>query len=142
MMKEDQPGSSRILIVDDEPMTVQLLELILTKERDDRIVMATSGQEGLATAEKEQPDLIIIRIMMHKLDGFEVCRRLKQNPALANIPVLLQAAMALDRVYPTAKEIGAAGYLYQPFQPKTLLEARDIVLQGGQFFPMPYPARY
>ncbi|MCP4418761.1 MAG: response regulator [Chloroflexi bacterium] len=128
----------RILIIDDEPMAVQLLELMLEK-RNDQIFVATTSQEGLDIAEQVQPDLIIIRIMMREIDGVEICRRLKRIPALVNVPVLLQAAKAWEQVYPTAKEVGAAGYLYQPFSMDVLLEARDIVLQGGNFYPTPYP---
>ena len=134
----NQSGSCRVLIIDDEPMAANLLELILTNGRNDQVIMALSGQEGLIKAEQEQPNLIIVRIMM-SLNGYEICRRLKQIPALADVPVLLQAAMPPERVYSTAQEVGAAGYLYQPFRPNVLIEARDTVLQGGLFYPTPYP---
>lgn len=137
---EQLPGC-RVLIIDNEPMSAQLLDLILTRHRNDQVIVAPSGLEGLAIAEEVKPDLIIVRIMMNP-DGFEICRQLKQMPTLANVPVLLQAAMAIERVYPTAKEIAAAGYLYQPFTPDVLIEARDTVLQGGAFYPMPYPPQY
>jgi CheY-like chemotaxis protein len=132
---EPSPGC-RILIIDDEPGAVKLLELILTRRRNDQVIIATSGLEGLDMAEKVNPDLIIVRIMMNP-DGFEICRQLKQIPTLVNVPVLLQAAMAMERVYPTAKKIGAAGYLYQPFGPDALVECRDTVLQGGLYYPPP-----
>jgi CheY-like chemotaxis protein len=128
-----------VLIIDDEPMAANLLELILTGGRNDEVIMALSGPEGLTMAEREQPDLIIVRIMMN-LDGYEICRQLKQIPALAGVPVLLQAALPPERVYPTAQEVGAAGYLYQPFRPDVLIKARDAVLQGELFYPVPYPS--
>ena len=75
-------------------MAANLLELILTNGRNDQVIMALSGQEGLIKAEQEQPNLIIVRIMM-SLDGYEICRRLKQIPALADVPGVISANINL-----------------------------------------------
>jgi CheY-like chemotaxis protein len=141
MVIEDRQTNCRILIIDNEPMSAKLLDLVLTRTRNDQVAIASSGMDGLQIAEKEIPDIIIVRIMMNP-DGYEICQQLKQNPILTKVPVLLQAAITPEKVYPTAKKVGASGYLYQPFDPITLLEARDAVLQGQSFFPMPYPPMY
>lgn len=123
------------LIIDDFPDSAGLLKLILTRFRHDDVRIALSGEEGLVAAERDPPDLIIIRIMMSDLDGYEVCRRLMGSAALRNIPVLLQAAMDPGRVYPEAKRVGAAGYLLQPYHYQDAIAARDMLLKGETYYP-------
>jgi len=125
------------LIVDDYPDFVRLLTLILTtRGHNDVVRAASSGREGLALAEQERPDAVLVRLMLAELDGYEICRRFKAVPALEHIPILLLAAKAPHDVYPEAQHCGAAGYLYEPFHPDELITALDTVLHGGTYYPL------
>ncbi len=132
---QDEARGFKVLIIDDEPDGAKLVELLLRRKCGDEVHIAPSASEGLRLAEQEQPDLILVRIMMHEMDGYEVCRRLKAVPQLQGIPVLLQAAMDPKRVYPEAQCVGAAGYLLQPFHPQELSAAREAVLRGDVYYP-------
>jgi len=136
----DNMTSCRVLVISDEPELIELVKLILTRSRNDQVVAAYGGQDGLVKAEQDPPDLIILSIMMHKLDGWEVYARLKAIPSLASIPVLFQAALASSRAYPLVKQAGAQGYLCLPYHPQDLLAARDAVLRGETYYP-PLPEK-
>ncbi|MBN1284297.1 MAG: response regulator [Anaerolineae bacterium] len=136
-MKEN---GQNILFVEDVRDMAKLMELILKRARSDTIRVAPTWQEACTAIEQDPPDLIIVRIMMCETDGYEICRRLKAMPAAQHIPVLLQAAMDPKFVYPKAQQAGADGYLYQPYGPAELVEARDALLRGETYYP-PLPQR-
>ncbi len=133
-MGEAQP-ERRVLIIGAEASMADLMCAILMRYRPDDIGCADSADAGVAAAAENPPDLIIVQIMMRNVDGFEVCARLKAHPALARVPVLLQAAMPPEIVYDRARSVGASGYLLQPYPAHVLLDARDAALSGGTFFP-------
>jgi cyclic di-GMP phosphodiesterase len=130
-----EAGGFKVLIIDDEPDAANLVKLILTRKGSDEVRIAASASEGLNIAGQERPDLIIVRIMMYEMNGYEVCRWLKAVLQLQGIPVLLQAAMDPKRVYPEAQRVGAAGYLRQPYSPQEVIAARDAVLRGDVYYP-------
>jgi DNA-binding response OmpR family regulator len=132
---KDEANRHRILIIDDADEIANLVKLILSRKCSDEVRIAASASQGLSIAGQEQPDLIIVRIMMYEMNGYEVCRELKMLPGLQNIPVLLQAAMDPKRVYPEAQHVGAAGYLCEPFNPSELIAARDALLRGDVYYP-------
>jgi len=82
-----------ILIVDDNPANVEILQMRLAANNYD-IITAADGEAGLAMARDKQPDLILLDIMMPKLDGLEVCRRLKGDPSLPFMPIIMVTAKA------------------------------------------------
>ncbi len=86
-------AASDILIVDDTPANLRLLSTIL-KDRGYRVRVAPSGSLALTAAENSPPELILLDITMPDMDGFEVCRRLKQDPRLAPIPVIFLSALS------------------------------------------------
>ncbi|CAK0762709.1 two-component system, chemotaxis family, response regulator WspR [Gammaproteobacteria bacterium] len=104
-----------ILIADDEPIDLQVIGDIL--KRDYRILLALSGADTLRMAETQEPDLILLDIVMADVDGFTVCRRLKENPLIKDIPVIFVTAM--NEVDDEAKglEMGAIDYITKPIQP-------------------------
>jgi two-component system, sensor histidine kinase and response regulator len=104
-----------ILIVDDVPANLKLLSSIL-KDEGYKIRPVLSGDLALQVAEKEKPDLIILDIMMPGMDGFEVCRQLKANPELNNIPVIFISALNNTNDVVKAFESGGVDYITKPFQ--------------------------
>jgi DNA-binding response OmpR family regulator len=112
----------RVLVVDDDRVIQQLLEVNLELEGYEVVATAADGREALDKIAELKPDLVILDIMMPKMDGLEVCRRLRADPALAKIPVILLSARAQDMDIREGLDIGAAAYLTKPFDPVELLE--------------------
>ena len=114
--------SARILVVDDIEANVRLLEAKLAAEYYD-VLTASDGPSALAIASSEQPDIVLLDVMMPGMDGFEVCRRLKEDPATRHIPVVLVTALdgRSDRI--EGLEAGADEFLTKPID-DVLLFAR------------------
>ncbi len=112
--------TARVLVVDDVPANVRLLEARLTAEYFD-VVTATGGQDALAVCERAECDLVLLDVMMPDMDGFEVCRRLKSNPATQHIPVVMVTALdqPSDRV--RGLEAGADDFLTKPIPEMALI---------------------
>ena len=85
--------SGRVLIVDDIEVNVKLLEAKLSSEYFD-VLSASSGDAALRIADAETPDVILLDVMMPRMDGLEVCRRLKANPRTADVPVVMVTALS------------------------------------------------
>jgi two-component system cell cycle response regulator len=102
--------SARVLVVDDILPNVKLLEAKLTCEYYD-VITATSGQEALEKVETEKPDIVLLDVMMPGMDGFEVCTRIKQNPELAHIPVVMVTALTDVEDKVRGLEAGADDFL-------------------------------
>jgi adenylate cyclase len=103
----------RILIVDDNSTNVKVLETRLAAEGYE-IVTAGDGEEGLAAARRERPDLILLDVMMPKIDGFEVCRRLRADASFPFTPIILVTAMADSKDVVDGLEAGGDEYLTKP----------------------------
>jgi DNA-binding response OmpR family regulator len=123
--------TSRILVIEDDASIRLGLEDTL-KAKGYEVAVATRGQAGLELAERSKPDLIILDIMLPDLDGFEVCRRLK-NPrgGMPEVPIIMLRARgaALDRV--RGLELGADDYVTKPFSLMELLARVAAVLRRG-----------
>ncbi len=104
---------ARILIVDDNPTNVKVLATRLAAEGYE-IVTAADGEEGLAAARAQTPDLILLDVMMPKLDGFEVCRRLRADASFPFTPIIMVTAMADSRDVVAGLEAGGDEYLTKP----------------------------
>lgn len=102
----------RILAIDDTPANLLTLGKALEHEFD--LQIATSGAKGLALAEQAPPELILLDIMMPEMDGFEVCRQLKANPLLRDVPVVFVSALAEFETESQGLALGAADYITKP----------------------------
>ncbi len=104
----------KILIAEDEPLILQTLELKLKKEGYE-VIGCVDGLDALQKIDSEQPDLIITDIMMPYMSGLEVVRKVKQDPGLKNIPVIVLSTMGQENIVEEAFELGADDYLKKPF---------------------------
>jgi putative two-component system response regulator len=105
-----------ILIIDDIPDNISVLNGVLRQEY--KIKAAPSGQRGLELARQvPPPDLILLDVMMPELDGYEVCRRLKADPATSAIPVLFITARSDEEDEAQGLAVGAADYITKPIRP-------------------------
>jgi len=111
----------KILVVDDEVNITQILQFSIGAEGFD-VLTAQNGEEAIEKARREQPDLIILDIMMPKIDGYEACRILKANPLTRHIPVVLLTAKGREIDKRLGFEVGATDYIVKPFSPNKLIE--------------------
>ena len=112
--------AKRILVVDDEQDIVRLVGLRL-KANVYEVLSANYGQQGLETAQKEKPDLIILDVMMPKMDGYKVCGLLKKDSRFAKTPIIMFTAKAQDKDKDWGGEVGGDAYLTKPFAPPVLI---------------------
>ena len=92
------------------------------------VISAYDGEQGLERAQKEKPDLIIMDIMLPKLTGDEVCRKLKQDKELATIPIIVLTALARRQDIKLAEQLGVDAYITKPFMPDVLLsKIRELI---------------
>jgi diguanylate cyclase (GGDEF)-like protein len=104
-----------ILIVDDEPINVEILVTVFEEIYD--IIVATQGEQALELAQTARPDLILLDVMMPGLDGYEVCARLKQDPDTADIPVIFVTGLGDKQAETDGLEAGAVDYVAKPISP-------------------------
>ena len=117
-----------VLIVDDIPLNLKILGEIL-KRQGYKIRPVPSGILALLVAEKEKPDLILLDIMMPDMDGYEVCRRLKENPNLKDIPVIFISALNETKDIVKALQAGAVDFITKPFQAEEVIARVSTHLQ-------------
>jgi len=127
----------QVLVIDDMRELEEMLKLFLGHQRDDCVIYARGGLEGLELAEQNPPQLIILDLMMPDLSGYDVFMRLQMMPKLKNVPVILLTVLPPQMVYPEAQKLGIAGYVCKPFDFDELLLARDTVLRGETYYPLP-----
>lgn len=117
-------GRRKILIIDDEKLILMTTELLL-KGTDRDIVTANGGREGLALAEKEKPDIILLDIQMPEMDGWNVLSRLKADARLSLIPVIVMSGDDLAESGRMAREQGASAVCGKPFDANDLIAIID-----------------
>ena len=121
-MPEESPDlkGARILVVDDTPANLEVVCALLEAEGYD-LALATDGPLALKIAAKTRPDLVLLDIMMPGMDGFEVCRRFKEDPALADIPIIFITALDDAEEVVAGFAIGGVDYITKPFRDEEVL---------------------
>ncbi|WP_150270278.1 response regulator transcription factor [Paenibacillus tepidiphilus] len=117
---------ARILVVDDDPHIRELVEVFLKAEGMDEVLAAADGREALALMEEKGADLAIIDIMMPKMDGWELCRALRQK---YDLPLLMLTAKGETTQIVKGFELGADDYLVKPFEPPVLMARVKALLK-------------
>jgi DNA-binding response OmpR family regulator len=112
--------AAKILVVDDELDIVTALSIRL-KALGYEVITAADGMAALEAARKQNPDLILLDIMLPKLDGFRVCRMLKFDEKYRHIPIIMITAKVTDADKKTGEEVGADVYIVKPFNPEELI---------------------
>ena len=108
------PSPSTVLAVDDEPKALLLLRNLIEPEGH-RVLLAASGAQALELAAKEQSDVVLLDVMMPEMDGFEVCRRLRADPLLAELPIIMLTALDDRASRLRGLEMGADDFVSKPF---------------------------
>jgi len=117
----------RILIAEDEKDIRELIAFTLRFAGFD-VLLVTNGVEAVEVAEAERPDLVILDVRMPRMSGYEACRRLKENPQTASLPVVFLSAKGQDSEIQQGLESGAEEYILKPFAPDELIQqVRDIL---------------
>jgi len=119
----------RILIVDDDPVILRLLQINFRLEGYE-VDSASRGDEALRRAREAVPDVVVLDIMMPGVDGFDVLRQLKEDPASRDVPVILLSARAQDEDRRRGYALGVEEYVTKPFDPAHLVEIVRRVLAG------------
>lgn len=120
------------MIADDEESIRRVIATTLGEDQRYRVVVARDGEEALETARREKPALILLDVRMPKMNGYEVCRRLKSDPDTRHISVVMVTALGTDSDRQQAVEAGADDYFVKPFSPTDLLGKVEEVLSQPQ----------
>ena len=112
---------TKILVIDDEAMIRNVVSALLRQAGHD-VVDAKHGLNGIAMAQTEKPDLILLDVMMPVVDGFEVLRRLGEDPVSSSIPVIMLTAKIDAATERTCMELGAVDYIKKPWGPQEIEE--------------------
>ena len=128
MNMEINPSEYKILIVDDVMSNVLLLKVLLTNEKF-AIATASNGRQALEQVEKENPDLVLLDVMMPDMSGFEVAQHLKANPKTADIPIIFLTAKTLKEDILEGFKIGADDYITKPFSMEELTFRIEAILR-------------
>ncbi len=120
-----------VLVVEDDADIQEVVSYNLAREGFN-VQRALTGEEGLRMAKSRKPDLIVLDLMLPGMDGMEVCRRIRKDPEIRKMPIVMLTAKAEDVDVVTGLEIGADDYVTKPFSPKILTARIRAVLRRGE----------
>lgn len=122
----------RVLLVDDDPVIVRLLEVNFRLDGFEADG-ASRGEEAIEKARATRPDAIVLDVMMPGLDGYEVCARLRDDPELSDVPIVFLTARAQEDDVARGRALGVLGYVTKPFDPEALVAmVRRALPRGGR----------
>jgi len=124
----DQGKKYKVLIIEDEPDIMELVQVTLSGD-DYHLLEARDGEKGLELGTTQHPDLILLDIMLPKLDGYEICRRLKADKKTSHIPVVMLTAFGQKREIEEGYKVKADDYIVKPFEPLKLRQRVKKFLQ-------------
>jgi DNA-binding response OmpR family regulator len=131
-------AGEKILDIDDSPTVQRLIEMILSSQGYD-VVLASDGEEGIAKARVERPAVILVDFVMPKMNGFQVCKTLKEDPDFRDTPIILVTSKG-DKVGSKFVDVlGITEYFTKPFQPEELLAKIREVIDKRQAIAQPLP---
>lgn len=119
----------RILIVDDEPSIVVSLEWLMRREGY-QVEVAADGEEALRAIERAPPDLVILDVMLPRVNGFEVCQRVRADPRRAGLRILMLSAKGRESEIARGLGAGADAYVTKPFSTRDLVARIRALLEG------------
>jgi DNA-binding response OmpR family regulator len=122
--------SKRVLIVDDEPNIVTALEYLL-RNSGFEVMVADNGEEALARVASFVPDLVLLDVMMPRINGYEVCRRMRERPDWQRIKIVMLSAKGRDVEVSKGVSLGADLYVTKPFSNTELVAKIGSLLAGG-----------
>jgi DNA-binding response OmpR family regulator len=120
----------KVLIVDDEPNIAISVEFLMRREGLE-VMVARDGEEGLMRIREDHPDLVVLDVMMPKLDGFEVCKAVRADPALAGVRILMLTAKGRAAEVAKGLFLGADAYIPKPFSTRDLVAKVKELLGSG-----------
>jgi two-component system, OmpR family, response regulator len=129
-MPQTEADPPRVLLVDDDPVIVRLLEVNF-RLGGFEVDSANRGEEALEKARATKPDAIVLDVMMPGLDGYQVCARLREDPNLAEVPVVFLTARAQDDDVAQGYSLGVIEYVTKPFDPEALVATVRRALPRG-----------
>jgi DNA-binding response OmpR family regulator len=117
----------KILVIEDDAIALRLIEYTLRKEGYE-VLLAKNGLEGISKAQSEEPDLVILDVMLPGIDGFEVCHRLRSESQTAQLPILMLSGKAQEIDKATGLKVGADDYVTKPAAPRELVSRVESLL--------------
>ena len=122
--------SHKVLIADDEPNIVISLEFLMKREGYE-VAVAADGEAALRALAAETPDLVVLDVMLPRMNGFEVCRRIRADPRLGGVKVVMLSARGRDSEVAKGLALGADAYVTKPFSTKDLVAQIRKLLEAG-----------
>ena len=120
---------NRILVVEDEESLLKL-ESILFTSKGYQVTGVRGGKDALTAIAQDAPDLVVLDLMLPDMDGFEVCRSIKENPETSAIPVVMLTAKKSSRDLERGRQVGADAYITKPFKSVKVLEVIEGLLNN------------
>ena len=121
--------SKKILVIEDDKFLLKIIKKKLSTE-DYQLIQAMNGEEGLRAAREEKPDLILLDLVLPEMDGFEVLKRLKDNPTCSNVPVIILSNLGEKEKINKGLKLGAADYLVKSdLNPGEIVNRIKLVLE-------------
>lgn len=128
---------AKILLVDDDPEFLEMLRLLLGREGEHDIILAADGEDGLAQALADPPDLILLDVMMPGITGYEICHKLRANLPTAHVPIIILTARGQPVDRQAALDAGADDYMSKPISMEDLEErVTRLLAKRGQLLPL------
>jgi DNA-binding response OmpR family regulator len=131
MQMDEQESRPRVVIADDDPDIRRLVEMTVTNAGCD-VTVASDGEEALERVRESKPDLVILDVLMPRMDGWEVARALKSDPATREVPVMFLTSRGQEHDVLEGFDSGAVDYMVKPFSPRELQVRVRAVLAKRQ----------